>query len=305
MKPRRDAASPTAPSAGPTPPPLASLEDQRISLMELPDSLGPLRSVASGQVDGRPVLLVGARSGVFLVDPEGKAPPAAYADGGIASPRGFSAACVLGQRLWACHGDGGVVGWDLGTTAAPALAHRPAVLGGTTKVCCLQPLETDRLIFANGPLLWTMDLAGSLQQLLRVEADIAVILLSESLLIVVDKSGRVSRFSRQTLLPRGTDRPVGQPIAAALLPWIDGHRLLLADESGSLCCVGLEDQILTQYRSVYPGLRAVAAAADVIAAISPDRHRLLLWHPWDGRHPVLDLYVLPKTKSRLADVHIA
>ena len=79
-------------------------------------------------------------------------------------------------------------------------------------------------------------------------------------------------------------------------------RLLLATEDGPIICVGPDDELLTQYTSPYPGLRIAAAAGDALAAVTADRQRIVLWHPWDGRRPFLDLFVYGVAKHRVADI---
>ena len=76
----------------------------------------------------------------------------------------------------------------------------------------------------------------------------------------------------------------------------------LQTEDGPIVCVGPDDELLTQFTSVYPGLRIATAAADAIAAVTPDRQRLILWHPWDGRRPFSDLFIYGLAKHRIADI---
>ena len=72
----------------------------------------------------------------------------------------------------------------------------------------------------------------------------------------------------------------------------------LLTEDGPVVCVGPDDELLTQFTSVYPGLRIAAAAADAIAAVTADRQRLVLWHPWDGRRPIFrSVYLRPGQTS--------
>ena len=79
-------------------------------------------------------------------------------------------------------------------------------------------------------------------------------------------------------------------------------RLLLATEDGPILCVGPDDELLTQFTSPYPGLRIAAGAANAIAAVTADRQRLILWHPWDGRKPFADLFVYGLARHRIADI---
>ena len=92
----------------------------------LPQTLGPLRSVQPARLDGKEVLLVGARSGVIVYDPESK-DTQEYADPSIDSPLGFSRAITWDGQIWGCHGDAGVVAWKFGEFAAPGVTLRQAL----------------------------------------------------------------------------------------------------------------------------------------------------------------------------------
>ena len=81
-------------------------------------------------------------------------------------------------------------------------------------------------------------------------------------------------------------------------------RLLLATEEGPIACVGLEDELVTQYLSRYSGMKALSASTDLIAALSGDRQRLILWQTWNNRQPAADLFVTALTKHRAADVAV-
>src|SRR5437867_4524392 len=84
-------------------------------LVSLPQTLGPLRSVQSAQVNGRKVLLVGAQTGFFMAPADAPSDAVAYASRSIQSQLGFSRVVYWAERqtFWACHGEAGVVRWGL------------------------------------------------------------------------------------------------------------------------------------------------------------------------------------------------
>src|SRR5699024_7510760 len=90
------------------------------------------RSVQPARLDGRDVLLVGARSGIFVFGTETRESQS-YTDASIQSPLGFSRAVVWNGRIWGCHGDAGIVAWTVGETATPSLTIRPTDLRGPDK----------------------------------------------------------------------------------------------------------------------------------------------------------------------------
>jgi hypothetical protein len=89
------------------------------------------------------------------------------------------------------------------------------------------------------------------------------------------------------------------------LPWLDGLRILLACSSGDVDCIGPDDSLITRFNSAYRGLRNITATARWVAAVSPDRQRLILWNSWDGRAPAHDLHLISLTRHRIADIAFA
>jgi hypothetical protein len=119
---------------------------------------------------------------------------------------------------------------------------------------------------------------------------------------VVHADGEVIHKDRLTLDTVARERHCGAVSAAALLPWVGGARVLLASEDGPICCIGLEDSVVTQYVSRHRGLKALAASAGLVAAISADRQRVVLWNAWDGRAPAAEVSVAARTRHRVADI---
>jgi hypothetical protein len=46
----------------------------------------------------------------------------------------------------------------------------------------------------------------------------------------------------------------------------------------------------------------VTGSADLVAGVSADRQRLILWNTWEGRQPLTEVYLTGITKHRVADV---
>jgi len=124
--------------------------------------------------------------------------------------------------------------------------------------------------------------------------------------IVVSASGEVVALGgeddRQPHPPR---RQCGRVRAAAALPWLGDARLLLATDEGPVCCVGVDDSLVTQYVSSHRGMKALAATIGIVAGVTGDRQRIVLWHSWDGTKPIAELHVGALTRHRIADVCFA
>jgi hypothetical protein len=274
----------------------------------MPTTLGPLRSVQRSGMENR--LLVGARSGVFDVDPaQNSAQP--YMDQSVVSQLGFNQALIWNNEIWASHSEAGIVAWKLGAGDRPLLAMRPVnLLGSGAKNIGI--LDDSRLIFSGGNRLMILERdASSVEPKITVRAagpdlraEIIAVLADATRVVVVLKDGNVQVRDRNSLEVISQERRCGAVASAALLPWLGSTRLLLGSEEGPVQCVGVEDELVTQYVSPYSGMKALAAAADVVVGLSADRQRMVLWNTWNGRQPAADLFVTALAKHRAADVAV-
>jgi hypothetical protein len=196
---------------------------QSPQLSPLPPTLGPLRSVQPAEVDGRRVLLVGAQSGFLVVSPDNPSEAFAYADAGLTSQLGFSRVVYWSERngFVACHGDGGIVQWELDSPASPAVIVRPADLHGSGSTPPpvpshgsnggsngasrqpgprnLQVVDENRLIFSLGGRLAVWD--GRTTTFLGAgsSADVVAIVPDGQRLHAVFEDGTVCTLDRATL----------------------------------------------------------------------------------------------------------
>jgi hypothetical protein len=295
----------------------------KIELFSLPIDLGPLRSTQLAQHEGHPLLLVGARSGVIIAKPDALTEsPRLYHDQEISSQLGFSRALIWQNQLWACHGEAGVVTWDLNSPDAPKSIFRPASMpliaasaGASTSTSTeirhtsprnLTAAGESRLLFSIGPKLLALDPQSSITVVESTEsADIASIMADDRGVYVIREDGGVFVHDPLSLAVTSEERRGGKINAAGVLPWLGSVRLLLVSDEGPVQCLGTQDQLVTQYCSNHRGLRSVTAAVDFVAAVSADRQRLVLWNTWDGRKPLAEVSVSAIARHRLADLNFA
>ena len=90
--------------------------------------------------------------------------------------------------------------------------------------------------------------------------------------------------------------------AAGTLPLAGSWRLLLAGQESAIRCVGLEDDLITEYRSRHAGLRMVDGSAGWVIAVSGDRQRLIVWAANDGRQPAAEIHVTALVHHRIAGI---
>jgi hypothetical protein len=276
-------------------------ETTRPEILDVPQDLGPLRSVRS---DGAGGLFLGCRSGVLRVNPASPADAAQYRDPETTSQLGFNAAVILGDCIWAAHGEAGLVCWNVDQPDKPWVAIRP----GSSSIPSFSPrnlarLDSNRLILSSGRQLIVASQDGLLLPIAPLaDADIVAIYPQPGRILTAHADGQICSWNADELKLDCKQRRAGRINAAAVLPWLGDARLLLATQDGPIICLGPDDELLTQYSSPYQGLRIAAAAADAVAAVTADRQRVILWHSWDGRAPYVDLYLFGMTKHRISDI---
>lgn len=275
----------------------------KTELLPLPPTLGPLRSVQPAGSDSN-ALLVGARSGVMWVDPSKPDEAKLLQHPSVNSALGFNRAVLWNGEVWATHSEAGLVGWSLDQPNEP----RVVVQSGPTSFMPFSPknlqvLDDNRLLGSTGNRLFTVARDGTiLPMTLEPRSDIVGLVPADDWVGVVHEDGEICLRDRQSLAAICSQRRCGRITAAAPLPWLGTARLLLATEEGPIYCVGFDDELVTQYASTHRGLRAVAGTADLVAAVSADRQRLVVWLSWDGRKPATEIHLAGIAKHRVADV---
>jgi hypothetical protein len=157
-------------------------------------------------------------------------------------------------------------------------------------------------VFSAGSSLFLTDSVTAQPLPTESSAEVIAIVPDDRQLIVVHGDGTLCTLDRSTRRITCHSRRGVRVRSAGALPRLGTTRVLLASEEGSIDCVGFEDQLLTQYSSPHRGLRAVAGSTDLVAGVSGDRQRLILWNSWDGRQPLGEIYVTGLTRHRIADV---
>ncbi|MEA2735864.1 MAG: hypothetical protein QOE14_2315 [Humisphaera sp.] len=276
-------------------------ETPTIRIIPLPSDLGPLRSVQPGELQGQRGLLVGAQSGVMWVDPQRPQEARKFADRDVTSPLGFNSVVTTGDMIFATHAEAGVVAWrtseDESGDAKPAFTIRPQ----GERPANATALDDRRILYSAGGNVFLADDEGRTSPVSTGDPAALIAVTADDVLIV-RITGLVEQLDRRTFQRSAAAQRAGEITSAGLLPWLGSTRLLLATKDGPICCIGTDDPLVTQYASSHRGLRAVAAAADIVAAVSGDRQRLILWKSWDGRKPFAEVHLANVARHRVADV---
>jgi hypothetical protein len=263
---------------------------------ELPTELGPLRSVQPGVIDGKQLLLVGARTGVMVISPDDPKQATLHFHAKIDSQLGFNRVVTDGKRISASHGDAGIVIWEMASPTAPVqqITERAARN--------IQILDESRVIYSAGSELVVLEGDSRTRLSPHDPSEIIAIIPTPKHMIAVHQSGTLVILDRLTRQIADVRRRGARLSAAGAIPWLGDIRLLLATEDGPVDCLGLDDPLVSEYLSAHRGLKMLSATATLIAAVSPDRQRIVLWNSWDGQRPVGEIHVTAQTKHRVADI---
>ena len=97
----------------------------------------------------------------------------------------------------------------------------------------------------------------------------------------------------------------GDVARATRAAWLGNARVAACIDGGAIAVAGVEDEVTVEYHSPHSGFAEVAASAGRIAAITGDRQRLVVWRLDRPEAPILDVHLVDRTRTRLADVAFA
>lgn len=269
-----------------------------------PTDAGPLRSVQEITTEvGETRLAVGGRNGVVVLDP-GTSAAEFYAAPGVESAMGFNRVVAWNGRLWASHSEVGLVAWDLGRCDQPSLRIGRERLG-TIAADGPRHLRVagGRLLFAIGPTVCMLDETLEPQGASDGgSAEMVVALLPHPQgILAVRTSGDIDVLDPISLKVIRRDRRSSRVTAAAILPFYDAARVLLATEDGPLTCLSPDDGVVLQFSSPHRGLRTLAAATGQVAGVSADRQRVVLFD-LARTEPAREIHIAATIKHRVGDV---
>lgn len=269
--------------------------------LSLPDSIGPLRSIRLSA--DRATALIGARSGVHVVDLSAGGTKSFVLKTSRELRGGVNAAVAVADRIYATHSEVGLTSWSIVDSVAPSAC----LLDHTRSAKSVRDvqLHKDRLWFTAGPgvLSWTMD--ASAPQILNAGAVIECLLAAgESVFAGLDNGAVLQWEIADPESPQEIRPPTGRPVHS--LDWLAGGgapRLLIADDQPHLTLQVLDDTCRAEYRWKR-GLRWGFAAADFIIGVDESRDRLVLWRSEDPREPVVTVSIGQLTGHPIQDVGI-
>jgi hypothetical protein len=275
----------------------------KIEQQQINSAIGPLRSVSIAKIAGENVLILGGSAGLAILGHQGQAYLAPDCD----SLLGFSHALLDGHQLVARHGGIGVLSWQIGQPAPACLLARNEELAGQGPASGeLALLAEGQYLISSGPRIWalrhgeispldTADYPAPVIRLIQRDADVIAVRSDGSAQRIERSSGKIVAL----FPPRGTP---GTITTAGAIPMAGSCRLLLAGQDNVIRCVGLEDGIVSEFRSGHVGLRMVSGGAGWVMAVSGDRQRLIFWPAHDGRQIAVEIHVTSLVRHRIAGI---
>jgi hypothetical protein len=285
--------------------------------LDLASEVGPLRSLRLSAAAGQAELLVGAKSGVHVVNLGDS--PTLQQTCALAEPpplrHGFNAAVLLSEHLYATHSEIGLVKWKLAEPAkheqclgdvtsgppqdaqsAPAISRCHTGQGprsaNTRTVRDVQVDDAGRLWFSAGNrvIAWTpgTDAAPSI---LTAPAMVNAVVVASDLVYAGLGDGSIVAWPTggpgEIRSIRGTGRPINS------LAWLAGGgapRLLIADGRPRLDLQVIGDTYRVEYRC-RQDIRWGFADADWIVGVNSAQDRLIIWRIDAPEEPAAEISV--------------
>ncbi len=254
--------------------------------VSLASEAGPLRSIRRGQWRDRPVLLVGARRGVLILDPDGERLALCLLPTQHQPRGGFNAAVLLGDRVYATHSEVGLACWPLlGSPETPAMPDvgtvcLPEVTRGAAAVRDLQPEAGDCLWFSvdHRILGWRPSEAKPFTEIVAL-SEVTALVVAEGFVHAGTSCGAIQRWSAAISQDavQLLRRPSGRRVQSLdWLPYGGIPRLLIADDQFGLDALLIADSGLITYRAEQR-IRWGWSAADRIVGVNDRRDAVAVW----------------------------
>ncbi|MBI5764427.1 MAG: hypothetical protein HZA51_12970 [Planctomycetes bacterium] len=270
----------------------------------LPSTLGPLRSIRIGQRGEQGVLLVGARNGVFVLDPKVSAEPTSYSFTAPGTLRGgVNAACILGDSLYASHSEAGLIRWRLAEPTTSQLVLSESTRGAKA-VRDVQPSGDGRLWFTvdSRVLGWRPDTEEAPIVLYANATIHSLFVEGRDVYAGLDSGAIVHWDLRDTETANVLQSPGGDAVHSLVgLAGGGAPRLLSADKRTHLTLRVLGESYHAEYRWKKP-LRWAAGADDVIVAVDDLRDSLVLWRPDVPEEPTATIPVARAHGHAIQDI---
>lgn len=276
---------------------------------------GPPRSVRFVAAEkGLRMLLVGAATGVYLVDLErGEILQTRTVSATSPSVKGgFNSAALAGGCIFASHSELGLHRWSQDNPEAfSSVPVIPDLTSGASSVRAVQVCGGDLYCAVGGTVLaWggAETSPGAVRELRGARSAITALCATEALGVFAGTAdGALLHWEEPN-----EDRPVelhlgrNRPVESVTVVESEGlTRVIFTDTSPAVHARVLGDTVSWRYEASGQTLRRAAAAEDVIAAVTELRDRLMWFNALDPNRPVAVVHVARDFGHTIQDVCLA
>ncbi len=278
---------------------------QPVRRQELPAKAGALRSVRLSEHGEKPLILVGARHGVHLIDDSADSIETFVFEERADLRGGVNAAAILGGGIYATHSEVGLVEWKRQTPDQ----HRLCLTDLTEGSKSVRDVQTDHL----GRLWLSVDnivigwrpgeeTPGTVAQ---APTEVTVLIVAEGYVVAGLRDGSVVRwligdFERMETVRASTGEAVRS------LAWMSGGgvaRVLVGDNRPHLDLHVIGDSFHGEYRC-YHKLRWGHAGEDLIVGVNDRRDHIFCWRVDEPEQPCGSVAVGRMTGRSIQDVAV-
>jgi hypothetical protein len=266
---------------------------------------GPLRALQYD--DGSGLLTVGASRGVYLLHPEAGQPDCVLLAADDRAVRGgFNAVAVLADNVVATHSELGVIHW-LRTEDGAGRAILADVVQGADTVRAAQ-FNAGRFwctVDAQAVTVPADDLAAAPRVITAGSTTLSALCANDATLYAGTSEGEIFIWPDvlENVQPQCIHRGSRRPAESVALVAAGGiSRLFYTDTSLAVYCRVLGDTFACRYEAGGQTIRRAECAADVVAATTDARDRVLLWKTDQPQHPASVVSILRLTGHSVQDV---
>lgn len=254
--------------------------------LSLSSDVGPLRSVRAATWEGKPVVLVGAKRGVHLLQTE-QDPRQTYAfDMPKALRGGVNAAAIAGERLFATHSEAGLIEWALRKTDQFKMPHAEK-FEGAKSVRDIHADEKGLVWMAVDRRVVGIDPAPESKPIeMTAPANVTVLTLADGGVYAGLESGQIVTWRIGSPEIRDSLRAAcGNAVES--IGYLEGGgvpRLLVADRRPYLEMMIPGDAVSTKY-AAGQSMRWGLVAGEWVAGVNDRRDQLIFWRIEDPAEP--------------------
>lgn len=254
--------------------------------LSLSSDAGSLRSVRTATWEGKPVVLVGAKRGVHLLQTE-QDPRQTYAFDVPKDLRGgVNAAAIFGEHLYATHSEVGLIQWTLRKTDQFEMPHAE-VFAGAKSVRDVRADEKGLVWMAVDRRVVGIDPAPESKPVeMMAPASVTALTLADGGVYAGLENGQIVTWRIGSPEIRDSLRAAcGSAVES--IDYLEGGgvpRLLVADRRPYLEMMIPGDAVSTKYAAGQP-MRWALAAGDWVVGVNDRRDQLIFWRNEDPAEP--------------------